>query len=38
VRSEGRLWQSENQGKKADPAQIVVLEAEPEPIFFLVPD
>ena len=37
VRIEGRLWESENQGKKTEAAQIVVLEAEPEPIFFLVP-
>lgn len=38
MRIEGRLWRSENQAKKSDPAQIVVLEAEPEPIFFMVPD
>ena len=37
ARIEGRLWRSEKQEKKADAAQIVRLEAEPEPIFFLVP-
>jgi diacylglycerol kinase family enzyme len=37
ARIEGRLWHSEKQGKKADGPQVVVLEAEPEPVFFLVP-
>ena len=37
VRIEGRLWQSEKPGEKADAAQIVVLEAESEALCFLVP-
>jgi diacylglycerol kinase family enzyme len=37
MRIEGKLWRNETEGKKSDAAQIVVLEAEPEPLSFLVP-
>src|ERR1700746_3158667 len=37
VRIEGQLWQGDKDGKKSNGTQIVVLESEPEPLFFLVP-
>jgi hypothetical protein len=37
MRIEGRLWRSERDGKKDDGPQVVVMESEPDPLFFLVP-
>jgi diacylglycerol kinase (ATP) len=37
VRIEGQLWQGDKDGKNSNGTQIVVLESEPEPLFFLVP-
>jgi hypothetical protein len=36
MRIEGKLWRNQANGKDADAAQVVVLETEPEPLFFLV--
>ena len=37
VRVEGHLWRNKTNGKNGDAAQVVVLEVEPEPLFFLMP-
>jgi diacylglycerol kinase family enzyme len=37
VRIEGRLWRGDKDGKDGSSTQIVVLESEPEPLFFLMP-
>ena len=37
VRIEGRLLRNKGNGKNGDATQLVVLETEPEPIFFLIP-
>jgi diacylglycerol kinase (ATP) len=37
VRIEGNLWHDKGYGRNGNATQLVVLEAEPEPIFFLVP-
>jgi diacylglycerol kinase (ATP) len=37
ARIEGRLWRQKEAGKEGDAPQVVVLETEPEPLFFLVP-
>jgi len=37
MRIEGNLWRNEADGKEAAAAQVVVLETEPEPLSFLVP-
>ena len=37
VRIEGRLWRADKDDKNSNSTQVVVLESEPEPLFFLIP-
>lgn len=37
MRIEGDLWRNKEAGKNGDAAQVIVLETEPEPLSFLVP-
>ncbi len=37
VRVEGHLWRNKTNGKNGDATQVIVLEAEPEPLLFLMP-